>query len=155
MKISPKALSHPAVKALHLKSTTKELDAALRTTGLFDTYHYVKDYHFEGYILDRFLVTYKQAKAFMNTLNAERAIMETGYKCQKAQSAECWFKNPQWRMNGNVATVFAKVRRTHCTCHEVGDFSTNERYEKKLEATKLAAHKKAMARIDALTKNSI
>lgn len=125
-----------ALQHLNQRSTVEEVDKAFREAGLFDSYHYVKDEHFEFAL--REINSLQKALKFVTELNNDRIEYELNYQrrwknpnihidelltCQKTWGIMSWLSDKQWHKSDYLVIPFAVARRTHCSCHNVGDFS--------------------------------
>jgi hypothetical protein len=145
-------LNHPAVKALHLRSSVAEIEAAVRSTGLVPSYWYLKDNDFEDLIL-RDIRTPDQVRAVVKMLIADRWAMEghKEYDCQKTWGILRALRKDSKRKEGFLWTgpqwQLSYHRRTHCCCHEVGSFALSDRCREglaELDAKKKILRKKAV-----------
>jgi hypothetical protein len=120
--------NHPALKALHLRSTLAEVEAAMKAAGCA-SYDYAKDKHFEQYVL-KDIKTVAQARAFVDMLKADRYAMEGSreYDCQKTWGLKNLYRYAKKYPFLGMAGLLSSARRTHCSCHEVGSFALNRRY---------------------------
>jgi hypothetical protein len=114
--------------AIGLKSPLQEIDAELRRTGVFQYSHeYVKDIHFERYVLPVGLKSVEDVQQFLRDLDTESQQMRNppSSGCQKAWSAR---HSLEYKHNELIEpfdwalSAVARARRTHCGCHEVGSF---------------------------------
>lgn len=124
--------NHPALKALHLRSSLAEVEAAMKAAGC-KSYEYAKDKHFEQYVL-RDIKTVAQARAFVDLLKADRYAMEGSreFTCQKTWALRNLSGHAKKYPYVASAGWLSMARRTHCCCHEVGSFALSRRYHEKV-----------------------
>lgn len=145
-------LNRPEINCLHLRSSVKEIEKAVRSTGLVQSWWYLNDDGFEKLIL-KDIVSIHQVRAFVAILNADRYTMEGNkeYGCQKVGSLLAHLKAEQKGKEPFIwlkpSWFLASVRRIHCSCHEVGSFKPNERYYEAIERIKLNEKNKRKASI--------
>jgi len=117
-------LELPQIKALHPRSTYKEVDDAWRSTGLPD-YWYAKDHDFEYCF--REINTLRKANTFIKQLNKERFEADGGQECQKTRGIKSFLDYGK-KMKGGLTAHWIQIslansRRTHCCCHHTNDYS--------------------------------
>ena len=114
-----------------LNSSVDDVDRALREAGVFRYSHeYVKDKHFERYVITPNVTDLDQAREFLRMLDRDNS--ELGYSgCLKAFRVRNWIANRshdsiigelEWAVIG-----LSKARRTCCSCHEIGSFKRSAR----------------------------
>ncbi len=133
--------SHPAILALHLRSTAEEVDKALKLAAGNESYWiYARDNHFERHVL-KDIVTIDQLKAFIALLNADRYAMEGNkkYTCQKTWGLlhTDWEKEKINFKYLTAADYLSSIRRIHCCCHQVGSFALSSRYHEAVKKRKV------------------
>jgi hypothetical protein len=145
-------LKHPAVQALHLRSSVAEIEAAIVSTKLVESWWYMRDSDFENIIL-RDVISVAQVRAIVAMLNADRYTMEghKKFRCQKTigilerlraksktKEPFLWLR-PSWYL--------AEMRRVICCCHQTGSYKQDYSYfeaQEKIEAKRAEARKKSI-----------
>lgn len=126
-------IKHPKLIALHLRSRVEEVEAAMKAAGA-PSYQYAKDKEFELFVL-KDILTYKQAKAFIDMLNADYNVIYPYGECQKTWGLLQELRGRQREKEPilPIAWYLSYHRRTHCSCHEVGSFALSSRYYRAVE----------------------
>lgn len=117
---------------LTLKSSQPVIDSALRQSNIFRrASEYVKDVHFERYVLAPLIQNDTQLNQFLNELDADSAQRDkNSVGCTKASIVRNWIKKYR---NDSVFTQFqwairglSRARRTCCSCHQTGSFAESK-----------------------------
>ncbi len=115
--------SHPAILALHPRSSVADVTKACFEAKILWGNGYVKDDEFE--LAFKSINTIKKLKAFCKELNKDRLNYDNGwykkYPCQRVASILQWSKDKFWHKY--VPAILADNRRIHCSCHEVGSYA--------------------------------
>jgi hypothetical protein len=119
---------------LHLRSSEEEVAHYLRLAGA-EFLSCVQDRHFEQFVF-KDIITADQVMAVVQMLNADRIAMEGGdtkFFCQKTYGLPKDLRKDMEKFpNLTGAYWLASIRRIHCSCHNVGDFSLSTNWYNKM-----------------------
>jgi hypothetical protein len=126
MSTSVASTSHAAIAS---QASLREVDAELRRRGTLQYSHeYVKDLHFQRYVLQPQLSTVAEVEAFLQKLDDDRKARKFSasfdWCCSKVSSARqsLAYVTSQGNDLDWALRSLARARRTNCSCHETGSF---------------------------------
>lgn len=121
----------PVLEGVHLQSTEEELDAAMHRAGMFQYSHeYLKDRHFQRYVLPIGIRTMDNVHQFLEKLDADNRGLSNATGCHKvsvARSSLAYQHGPTIDPMDWAISSLARARRTCCGCHHTGSFAVSER----------------------------
>lgn len=121
----------PVLEGVHLQSTEEELNTAMFRAGLFQYSHeYMKDRHFQRYVLPIGIKTMDNVHQFLEQLDADSRGLRNANGCNKAYSARhslAYQHGPTIDPFDWALSSLARARRTCCGCHHNSSFAVHER----------------------------
>jgi len=116
---------------ISMHSSDSEIRDALQQVRVFRyDFEYVKDFHYQQYIVPLNIQTMEDVHTFLDGLDAVAREQHSG-DCTKAYVARHWLKTEPESIDKLrwAAIGLSRARRTNCGCHQNYSFNLSNRFQ--------------------------